>query len=46
MKDYKPVPFLTQAELDAHRKRMNLTMIAIYAISVPLILMILWYALR
>ena len=46
MKNFHPVPFMTADEMDRHKRRMRRTMAVLYAVSLPVIFVILWFALR
>jgi hypothetical protein len=45
-KPFVPVPLLTPAEVEQHRRAMRLVSILLYVVGLPLLFIILWFALR
>lgn len=46
MKNFHPVPFMTADEMDRQKRRVRRTCAVLYAVFLPVIFVILWFALR
>jgi hypothetical protein len=45
-REFHPVPFMSMEEMDRQKRRLRRTFAVIYAVFLPVIFVVLWFALR